>query len=76
MKVPLSSRIGKSPVPAARAGLFAPDYIRLFVAEHAGMSIRTVDRRLADARRTGLLPPYRHAQGKHGKSPAKESRNE
>ncbi len=50
--------------------------IRLFVAEHAGMSIRTVDRRLADARRTGLLPPYRHAQGKHGKSPAKESRNE
>lgn len=42
------------------------------VANALGVSVRTVDRLLAEARRRGLLTRYQGAQGKYGKDSATE----
>lgn len=51
---------------AARSGRVAGGPRRA-VARLMGVSLRTVDRLLAEARDEGFLPPWDGAQGKHGK---------
>lgn len=42
------------------------------VAKALGVSVRTVDRLLADSRKRGLLEAYQGGQGKHGKDHEQE----